>query len=148
ILPAINLTENNILTYNALGGGGRGDNSYEVLISTTNSDLSSFSTTLLSISAEQNAWNQRNVDLSSYANQQVYIAFRNTSYDGYILAIDDIVISEVTNYDVALEEILVPDNVIESNEVPVKVAIKNNGLLLNSCEISWSLNNGIVYSQT
>ena len=50
----------------------------------TNSDL------VFSVSAENSTWTDREVDLSGYAGQSVYVAFRNISNDQFLLLIDDI----------------------------------------------------------
>ncbi len=65
---------------------------YEVRISTTQlpANTTNYSTMLFSIGAENTFSTTRGVDLSAYAGQTVYIAFRNNSLDDYILSIDNI----------------------------------------------------------
>lgn len=48
------------------------------------------STVLFSIAQENTTWTSRNVSLAAYAGQTVYIGFRNTSTDKFLLLIDDI----------------------------------------------------------
>ena len=52
---------------------------YEVLLSTTGTNASDFTTVLFTTAAEANAWTNRTADLSAYAGQTVYIAFHNNS---------------------------------------------------------------------
>ena len=65
---------------------------YEVRISTTQlpANVTNFSTVLFSIGAENSFNTTHSVDLSSYAGQTVYIAFRNNSDWMYLLSIDNI----------------------------------------------------------
>ena len=51
------------------------------------------STVIYSVSSESSSWKTHSVDLSAYAGESVYIAFRNYSKDQFILVIDDIKIS-------------------------------------------------------
>ncbi|NOQ72906.1 MAG: T9SS type A sorting domain-containing protein [Crocinitomix sp.] len=65
---------------------------YQVLISTTDSLPASFTDTLMTVVAETGYMNTRGIELDAagYANQDVFIAFRNNTTDGYILLIDDV----------------------------------------------------------
>ncbi len=94
--PAINLTVNNILTWNAFAPDPSFPDGYEVRISTLGQTPADALTNppLFSIGAEGQAWTSRDVSLSDYNNQTVYIAFRNNSNDRFLLLIDDIVVTE------------------------------------------------------
>lgn len=84
---------------------------YEVRIFTaapTAGTLTS-STLALTIPAENETWTQRNVNLSAYAGQTIYVAFRNTSNDMFVLAIDNITVATIPNYDLQVVDIL-PNN--------------------------------------
>lgn len=99
ILPIIDLTnasaatltwkasqENNQLQYKE---------SYEVLVSTTGTEITDFTDVIYETFAEEpmNAWSDRSADLSAYAGKTVYIAFHNNTpgaNDGGALFIDDI----------------------------------------------------------
>lgn len=65
---------------------------YSVLVSTTDDQISSFTETIGTIQQEFATWFARDVDLSDlgYANQTIYVAFVNTTDDGFALYIDDI----------------------------------------------------------
>jgi len=56
----------------------------------TNSDL------VFSVAAENTTWTDREVDLSGYNGQPIYIAFRNISNDKFLLLIDDIEVTGST----------------------------------------------------
>jgi len=51
------------------------------------------STVIFSVSSENILWTTHSVDLSAYAGESVYIAFRNNSDDMFLLLIDDIKIT-------------------------------------------------------
>lgn len=65
---------------------------YIVLVSTTNTDITSFTDTIGLIQEENFEWTYREVDLSleGYTSQTIYIAFVNNTVDGFILYMDSI----------------------------------------------------------
>ena len=66
--------------------------SYEVLLSTTDAETTSFTVTLQAMApAPTNGeWNEVVIDLSAYAGQQGYIAIHHVDYDMNYLFIDDL----------------------------------------------------------
>lgn len=66
---------------------------YKVYISTTGNQVSNFTTLLLNVQNEPNTGSARTVSLSSYAGQNVRIAFRNDSNDQYVMFLDNIKIA-------------------------------------------------------
>lgn len=68
------------------------DELYDVMISTTTNDTAAFATTLLAVSPDSTSeWIQNIVDLTTYAGQEVYVAFHHRdSYNQNYLLIDDI----------------------------------------------------------
>ena len=71
---------------------------YEVRISNTQlpANVGNYGTVLFSTAGENAFITTRSVDLSSYAGQTVYIAFRNNSTDMFLLSIDNIRIGTAT----------------------------------------------------
>jgi hypothetical protein len=65
---------------------------YKVLVSTTDNQLTSFTDTIALVEEEFGSWFERTVDLSGsgYDNQTIYVAFVNTTNDGFALYVDDI----------------------------------------------------------
>lgn len=65
---------------------------YLVLISTTNTDLASFTDTIGLVQEENFEWTKREVDLSleGYSSQSIYVAFINNTVDGFMLYMDSI----------------------------------------------------------
>ena len=67
---------------------------YEVLISTTGNNPEQFTDKVFATTEESiDTWTWHEVDLSQYAGQRIYIAFRNNSAKGEILGIDDIAVT-------------------------------------------------------
>ena len=67
---------------------------YQVMLSTTDSAISSFTTQLYSDTLSSDQWGRVTIDLSSYAGQRVFIAFRHHgSSDEYWMLLDDISIA-------------------------------------------------------
>lgn len=99
------------LTWDAIAYDGDFPDGYEVRIFTaapTDSTLAS-STLGLTIPAENDSWTQRALNLSAYAGDTIYIAFRNTSNNMFVLAIDNIVVATIPDYDLQVVDIL-PNN--------------------------------------
>ena len=69
---------------------------YEVRVSTTTPDVPGFmaNAPIFTIASELTTYQPHTVDLAAagYANQQIYIAFRNNSDDKFILMVDDVVV--------------------------------------------------------
>ena len=97
VTPAINTGSNSTLSWDAVAYDPSYPDGYQVRLFTsppTAGNLNS-STVLLNIPAENTgAYTSRSLSLAGYGNQTVYIGFRNNSNDMYLLAIDDI---KVTN---------------------------------------------------
>lgn len=67
---------------------------YEVKVSTSGWDIANFNT-IFSETLTTDTWQQRYVDLATYANQTIHVAFvHKNSYDEYWMKIDDINVTE------------------------------------------------------
>lgn len=69
--------------------------SYEVLVGTDKNDLDSFEK-IFSTDAESYFWQDHMVSLAKYSGQKVYVAFRHTSQQKYLLAVDDVFVGELS----------------------------------------------------
>lgn len=103
ILPRLALTTNPKLSWKALSLTSSGDypDTYQVLVSTTDAQTGSFSSLFeveeeVSLASGGAGVQKRSLDLSAYAGQEVYIAFRlmTPSPGGDRLGIDDIRVEE------------------------------------------------------
>jgi len=92
ITPKLSLPTFSKLVWTARSYDASFPDSYLVLISSTDSLIGSFTDTLMFVDEENNNWQKRSVqlDLEAYANQDVYIAFKNITTDGYILMIGEV----------------------------------------------------------
>jgi hypothetical protein len=92
ITPKLSIPTFTKLSWEARSVDASYPDSYYVLISTTDSLPSSFTDTLMTVVDEYFVWNRKSImlDTMGFANQDVFIAFRTFSDDGYILEIDDI----------------------------------------------------------
>lgn len=97
ITPAITLgATGNYLYWEGKSHDASYPDSYHVLISTTDTQLSSFTDTLYSVSQEQDLWTEHMAGLSEkgFNSVTVYIAFVNRTNDGFKLYIDDLRVEE------------------------------------------------------
>ena len=150
ITPAIVVGVGDHLVWEAMAWNGTYADGYDVKLSTTSgTDMSTFTTTLLSVSAEQTDWTGHNIDLSTYSGQTVYIAFINNSNDMYVLSIDNIAVMS-TPYDVEPTAIVVPTK-IGLNLAPFNIigSVVNKGLIsITSYKVNYSVNGGATVSTT
>ncbi|MBK9592034.1 MAG: choice-of-anchor J domain-containing protein [Crocinitomicaceae bacterium] len=92
ISPKISLNTFTKLVWSARSYDASYADDYLVLISSTDSLIGSFTDTLMVVEEEYYYWHLRSVqlDLEGYSNEDVYIAFKNITNDGYILMLDDV----------------------------------------------------------
>jgi hypothetical protein len=67
--------------------------SYSIAISTTTDDTTAFTTIVRPYGVAAGTWTMQSVDLTSYAGQNMYVAFHHVDYDANYLMIDDIALS-------------------------------------------------------
>lgn len=112
---------------------------YVVKLSTTGTATTDFTTTLTTIAAENSTgFAKHAVNLSSYAGQNVYIAFVNNSNDKYILFIDDIKTEMVSGYDGELLSVNIKRYEKTSTNVTISGQIQNNGKTITAMNIDWT----------
>lgn len=94
ITPAITLGNyGNFLYWEAKSHDASYPDGYQILISTTDTQISSFTDTLDAVQTESEYWQSRDLNLSELGYdtpQTVYIAFVNRTNDGFKLYLDDI----------------------------------------------------------
>lgn len=99
ITPTLLLGEfGNVVSWKAKSKDASFLDGYQVLISTTGSEISDFKDTLLTISGENFEWTTREIDLSSkgYLSQNVNIAFVNNTTNGFKLFLDSVLVQKET----------------------------------------------------
>jgi len=118
ISPKLNLLSfGHILSWESKSFDANYLESYYVLLSTTDSLPESFSDTLMMVSEDSPFWKTHSVNLflGGFADQPVYIAFRNASTNEFILGIDNV---KLTTNDVASIS-AASDNPVEVYPTPV-----------------------------
>lgn len=91
ITPAMTLGSfGNFASWRAKSHDASFPDDYTVLVSTTGTTMSSFTDTIGLIFQENESWTERNINMQSYANQTVYLAFVLTTNDGFKLYLDDV----------------------------------------------------------
>jgi hypothetical protein len=79
--------------------GSSYNNTYDILVSTTNKDIASFTDNLGTFDCTNTTWTKHNVDLSAYDGQNIFIAFHQTYSDAtyWGFGIDDVTIREISS---------------------------------------------------
>ncbi len=96
ITPQLDITSDAMwLTWKAQSVHHDMPESYEVLVGTDKNDLESFEK-VFSTDAETYYWQDHMVSLAQYKGKKVYVAFRHTSQQKYLLAVDDVFVGELS----------------------------------------------------
>jgi hypothetical protein len=90
VTPQINIPANNYwCVFQAQTQDAQYPDGFVVKISTTDTAVASFTTTLLTVPAATTSWEYYAINLAAYSGQNVYIAIINNSVDKFILNIDN-----------------------------------------------------------
>lgn len=154
ITPQITLGTNTCLSWYAYSQDQFYPESYEVRISTSAPDTAGFFAhpALLMVEEENHAPIFRSLNLSAYAGQQVYIAFRHTSDDQFVLVLDEVSTTEVSALDAGVYLLDNPggnasDTVDGGDTLTVSGFIGNYGSdTLTSVTVNWNADGGPVSS--
>ncbi len=126
---------------------------YQVLVSTTTPDTAGFlaNKPLRVVNSEFYSENYRSAILTDYKNKEVYLAFRQKSYDKFILVLDNVRFAEVLKKDPAMFSIRTTAYADTSKIVAIRGAIINRGsdtLAIDSAQlfIHYQVNNGMIES--
>lgn len=104
ITPQITLGTNTCLSWVSYSQDRFFPETFEVRISTTTPDTNGFFAEVLvdSVGAEDDDYEYRAVNLSAWAGQSVYIAFRQTSNDKFVLALDEVKLANTGTVDAGI----------------------------------------------
>jgi len=145
ITPSISLGTEPYLSWEGYSYDSDYPDGYEVLISTTGNDISDFTTVLFSVDAEAAVWTKHLVDLSNYANQDVYLAFHHNSTDMFVLAVDNILVSHLIDFDISLDSYQLEKYIKTDGIADLSLTIENNGIeTLNSVELNYQVDDNPV----
>lgn len=134
--PPVALSSNCVLSWNALAYDPDYLDGYEVRVWTAGGNptaVPAASTVLQAVAAENSTWTNRQVSLLAYAGQTVRIGFRNNSFDKFLLLIDDVTITQQTNFDAEITNATWPSPytivpVSQIQPLTGTATIKNSGL--------------------
>ena len=144
--PSITLPNNGNgigLEFDAIAPDASFPDGVEVYVSTTGATPSNFTNPALynttNTGGEADIWTKRSVDLTSYAGQTIYIAFRNNSNDQFILGIDNITVKEMQDNNAELSSL----NIISYSVAPAMIDIEGlitnvGGNTINAMDITWT----------
>jgi hypothetical protein len=140
VSPSIDLTDAEadvVLSFGAASGDVNFLESYEVLVSTTGNAVGDF-TSVLTVTdeaapADDASFTTRTVNLTSYIGQTIYIAFRQTSTDEFLLFFDDI--SVVSNTTAGLNDKALTKLSVYPNPANDIVTIAAGDALVNNVSI-------------
>ncbi len=123
---------------------------YEIWVSTTGNTINDAEVKVFDTKEEHYMLTQRNVNLSAFGfgDEDIYISFRNNSYDKYVMVLDNLDVFTPANIDASVLSHSIPTLVNINAQVNVKVDVINKGLEpITSLSLNWQLNNGQTYSQ-
>lgn len=124
ITPALSISDTtDVLRWSAKSQDPDYLETYNVLISTTDNQPASFTTTLTSVASESGIWQQHYIDLSSYTDQTVYIAFQLVSLDKFILLLDNIGLIDSAASDALAVDAGSDQSVILGNSVTLTASV-------------------------
>ena len=102
---------NYVLTYSYRGGAATNSGSITVYASTTDTNVSSFTAELGTITPNSTTWNTANIILDAFKDQAIYLAFRSEIPGGTStrsVFIDNIAVNKVITGDVPIDQALIP----------------------------------------
>lgn len=150
ITPSFTVPAGAYLVWEGLAVEAGFQDGYLVKISTTGTNIASFTTNLLTVPQENTTWTDRSINLSAYSTQTVRIAFVNNSNDMNRLYLDNI-------------KVIIPqpnDGSVVDNSVPTRYSVgaglqtisgsfKSFGVnTATTAVLNYKVNNSAVTSQT
>src|SRR6476661_300236 len=138
ILPRFLITSGDSLTFRLrLAFKGYPPDQLSIMVSTTDSATSSFTTTLRTLSeggtapdnypANATTWARYGVRLTAYAGQKIYVALRHNNNNGDGIYIDNVELGTRPAADVAMTSIVLPSAVGPGTAYTPQASLINNG---------------------
>jgi len=136
VTPALDIPANGAtLTFKDASGDVEFPDTYELYVSTTGNDVSDFGTTpILTQEVTGDTFTARTVDLSDYANETVYIAWRHHNADGFLLFVDDVVVAE--NATTGVKDVAASKLSVYPNPATSVVTVKGTDALVSNVAIA------------
>jgi len=137
ISPQIQMNNNGYISFWVYSPkpGTWGTETYDVLVSTTNNQPSSF-TAIATAEIAPTSWTQKTYSLSAYNNQQIYVAIRHRATDKFMFLIDDIELNAGTASAPTASFTYTPSNICQGSQVQFTNTSQN------ATSYSWSFPGG------
>lgn len=119
---------------------------YEVLVSTQGNDPEDFTTILTTIEAEDYFWQHHMISLADYAGKKIYIAFRHTSENKYLLAVDNIFVGELSGKAIEATDLTV-HSCGNTGTTPITGTLRNTASSLQLASLQCTLGDGTILTQ-
>jgi hypothetical protein len=149
VTPAIALPALPCLSWRASSVDGSYPEAYEVRIATAADSAGLLSSTVVDTVYEENeAWTYHSLTLSAYAGQTVFVAFHQISDDKFVLALDDVAVTDVNSLDIGVWSMaaVVAD---PGDTVFLSGRVMNYGPTpVTSFTVSFQVESGLVFSTT
>lgn len=131
------------LLFDLFGLDDRYPESLKVMVSTSGTDKTDFTTTILDVPAVPSGIHTRFIDLSDYANQSIHIAFINYGANGYYVGVDNVNVTVVPDNGIKAVSATTPSWTSQNNYINVALTVSNRGSNpLTSFDISYYVNGG------
>lgn len=121
---------------------------YEVLISTTTPDTAGFyaNAAIFTDSSLSNVPTLYSSSLVQYAGQNVYIAFHQKSDDQFVMALDDVLLTEANGLDVGVVEVS-PTTANKGDSVVIRGVVRNFGsTTVQTVTVKYQIDGGSIFS--
>lgn len=123
--------------------------SLKIMVSTTDSSKTSFTTTIFDEATVASGINHKIIDLSAFAGQSIYIAFINYGTDGFFVGIDNVKVSIPDPHGIAYAGGLVRKYAPMGSNFDFYTAVQNRGINpLTSYTLTYTINNGTPQTRT
>lgn len=143
-LPSVTITgDNAVMRWGAVSVHPDCLDSYEVIVATPEGKED----VIFSTAGESAEWTMHVVDLSEYAGKEISIMFVVTSEHGYLLAIDDIEIGEMTDTKFQVADLTRRYAGIDEEKVKVTGTVTNLGKSLDFIEVVCKVGDEVVDRQ-
>ncbi len=141
ITPIISgITETTFVTWDAFSTDGSYRDNYEVRVSLGGTTPADFTKVIFSIDEEDSdVIAERGASLKDFVGKDIRIAFRNISFDKFLINIDNIKVFETKARDVSLLGTGARKYVLKGESEPITYSIKNFGnQTITSMDIEWT----------
>lgn len=149
ISPPITVGSNSCLSWVAYSQDGSYLEAYEIrLAATPDTSAMLVDSALVTVASAPAAKTLRSVSLADYAGQTVHIAFRQTSQNKFVLALDDIKVSNVNTIDIGVYAVTVPSS-DPGDTIALSIEVANYGSdTVRDFDLSYQVEAGAIQTMT